>query len=431
MIQIIDYGAGNLKSVANALEKLGFNYEIIGTPEKLRDDAKIIFPGVGAAGSAMLNLRKSGFDKVIPTLRNPFLGICLGMQLLLDYSEEDDTKCLGVINGKVKKFTGDIKVPQIGWNTVSDEQNDELFAGIADENYFYFLNSYYVDCGDRYVLGRSNYGGEFVSAVKMGNFYGVQFHPEKSGEIGLKLLSNFCERVGLQPPPMLILPAIDIIGGKCVRLTKGDYSQVKEYSANPCEVARKFKEAGAEMLHVVDLDGAREGRIVNMNIIKELVGVGLPIQVGGGIRDYESAKKLLNLDVSRIILGTAAVNDQDLLKRLIAEFGADRVVISVDIKDGKIAVKGWEEVSDVSVEDFLEKLGELGVETIIVTDISRDGMLEGVKIKSLPNGFEVIVAGGVTSIEDIVKLRELGAGGVIIGKALYEGKIDLNQAIKC
>ena len=130
-------------------------------------------------------------------------------------------------------------------------------------------------------------------------------------------------------------------------------------------------------------------------------------------------------------MGTAAVNDQDLLKRLIAEFGADRVVISVDIKDGKIAVKGWEEVSDVSVEDFLEKLGELGVETIIVTDISRDGMLEGVKIKSLPNGFEVIVAGGVTSIEDIVKLRELGAGGVIIGKALYEGKIDLNQAIKC
>lgn len=193
MIQVIDYGAGNIRSVANALEKLGFDYEIIGEPEKLRNDAKIIFPGVGAAGSAMSNLRESGFDKVIPTLKNPFLGICLGMQLLLDYSEEDDTQCLGLIEGKVKKFTGDIKVPQIGWNMVASEQDDGLFDDISDDSYFYFVNSYYVDCGDRYVLGRTNYGGEFISAIKMGNFYGVQFHPEKSGEIGLQLLSNFCK----------------------------------------------------------------------------------------------------------------------------------------------------------------------------------------------------------------------------------------------
>lgn len=230
---------------------------------------------------------------------------------------------------------------------------------------------------------------------------------------------------------MLILPAIDIIGGKCVRLTKGDYSQVKEYSANPSEVARKFKEAGAEMLHVVDLEGAKEGKLVNLETIKELVEVGLPIQIGGGIRNYESAKKLLNLGVSRVILGTAAVYDPDLLKRLIDEFGTDRIVISVDIKDGKVAVKGWKKVSEVSVEDFLEKLKELGVKTLIITDISRDGMLEGVNIESLPKGFEVIVAGGVTSIDDIVKLQELGADGIIIGKALYERRIDLKQALSC
>ncbi len=193
MIQIIDYDAGNIQSVANALKKLGFDYEIIRTPNKIRDDSKVIFPGVGAAGSAMENLQESGFDKVIPTLKNPFLGICLGMQLILNYSEENNTKCLGLIDGEVKKFTGDVKIPQIGWNTVSIAQNNVLFTDVPDNSYFYFVNSYYVDCADKFVLGRTKHGREFVSAAQVKNFYGVQFHPEKSGEVGLKLLSNFCK----------------------------------------------------------------------------------------------------------------------------------------------------------------------------------------------------------------------------------------------
>ncbi len=234
---------------------------------------------------------------------------------------------------------------------------------------------------------------------------------------------------------MLILPAIDLIDGKCVRLTKGDYSQMKEYNANPVEVARDFKKTGAAMLHVVDLEGAKAGRVANLDTIKELVAVGLPLQVGGGIRTYESAKNLLDLGVTRIILGTAALYDQDLLQKLIADFGAKRIVISVDVKYGKIAVKGWEEVSDIEVNDFLEILQKLGVQTIIVTDISRDGMLTGVNLNSIREfigqGFDLIVAGGVTSTTDIIDLRELGADGAIIGKALYEGKIDLNQALSC
>lgn len=233
----------------------------------------------------------------------------------------------------------------------------------------------------------------------------------------------------------MILPAIDLIDGKCVRLTKGDYSQMKEYNANPVEVARDFKKTGAAMLHVVDLEGAKAGRVANLDTIKELVAVGLPLQVGGGIRTYESAKNLLDLGVTRIILGTAALYDQDLLQKLIADFGAKRIVISVDVKYGKIAVKGWEEVSDIEVNDFLEILQKLGVQTIIVTDISRDGMLTGVNLNSIREfigqGFDLIVAGGVTSTTDIIDLRELGADGAIIGKALYEGKIDLNQALSC
>ncbi len=191
MIQIIDYGAGNLKSVANALEKLGQEFEIIESPSQLRDDAKIIFPGVGAAGSAMSRLRETGFDKVIPDLKQPFLGICLGMQLLTEYSEENDTKCLSVVDGSVKKFTGDLKIPQMGWNTVSQIANDPLFEGVPDDSYFYFVNSYYVQTDS--VLGQTEYGQSFVSILKKDNFYGVQFHPEKSGEVGLRLLRNFCE----------------------------------------------------------------------------------------------------------------------------------------------------------------------------------------------------------------------------------------------
>jgi glutamine amidotransferase len=193
MIQIIDYGAGNLRSVSNALKQLGQEYEIISSPKELKPDAKIIFPGVGAANAAMRNLKESGFADVIPKIQTPFLGICLGMQLLLPYSEEGDTKCLGVINGTVRKFSQGLKVPQIGWNLVKQIKEDQLFQEIPDDSYFYFVNSYYVNAEEDSVLGLTDYGTRFASVIRKDNFYGVQFHPEKSGEIGLKLLLNFYE----------------------------------------------------------------------------------------------------------------------------------------------------------------------------------------------------------------------------------------------
>lgn len=194
MIQIIDYGAGNIQSVLNALKQIGVEAEVISSAKELKSDCKLIFPGVGAASSAMEVLKKSYFADVIPYLKNPFLGICLGMQLLADSSEEGDTECLGILNGKVKKFSGDVKVPQIGWNKVKIvNSRDPLFCGIEDDSYFYFVNSYYLDADPVCAIGKTNYGREFVSAVKKNNFYGVQFHPEKSGEVGLKLLNNFCK----------------------------------------------------------------------------------------------------------------------------------------------------------------------------------------------------------------------------------------------
>jgi len=205
MIQIIDYGAGNLRSVQNALKQLGVKSKVISSAENLNPMCKTIFPGVGAAGSAMRTLKERGFTEAIQKIKAPFLGICLGMQLLMDFSEENNTQCLGLIAGKVRKFPKTVKIPQIGWNKVSQTSDKtNLFKDIPDRSYFYFVNSYYVDlespgatvdyrltrCQPR---GLTAYGINFASVINKENFYGVQFHPEKSGEIGLKLLNNFCE----------------------------------------------------------------------------------------------------------------------------------------------------------------------------------------------------------------------------------------------
>lgn len=196
MIQIIDYGAGNIGSVSNALKKLGEKFRIVSYGKDLNFSEKVIFPGVGAAGSAMKNLKARGFLKILPQLTMPFLGICLGMQLLLESSEENKAECLVIIPGKVVKFSGEVKVPQIGWNQVEigeGADGDLLFRDVPDESYFYFVHSYFVSTESRYVLANSYYGEQFASAVHYRNFYGVQFHPEKSGEIGLRLLNNFCK----------------------------------------------------------------------------------------------------------------------------------------------------------------------------------------------------------------------------------------------
>ncbi len=194
MIQIIDYGAGNIKSVQNALKQLGIKSEVISSAKELQTDRKTIFPGVGAAGNAMQELKERGFTEVIQQIQAPFLGICLGMQLLMDFSEENDVQCLGIIKGNVRKFPETVKIPQIGWNKVEQTNpQNQLFKDIPDQSYFYFVNSYYVDPEPETRVGTTAYAANFVSVINKKNFYGVQFHPEKSGEIGLKLLNNFCK----------------------------------------------------------------------------------------------------------------------------------------------------------------------------------------------------------------------------------------------
>jgi glutamine amidotransferase len=193
MIAIIDYKAGNIGSVQNALARLGIESIVTNKPSQILAAQAVIFPGQGRAGAAMKELRTSGLDTLIPTLKQPFLGICLGMQLLASSSEEDATECLDIIPGLCRRFPATQKLPQLGWNTVNFVQDTPLTKGIKNGEYFYFLNSYYFDAAEPYVIGITDYGFAFPSIVQKDNFYATQFHPEKSGAAGEQLLKNFCE----------------------------------------------------------------------------------------------------------------------------------------------------------------------------------------------------------------------------------------------
>jgi imidazole glycerol phosphate synthase subunit hisH (EC 2.4.2.-) len=192
MIAILDYEAGNIASVENALEKLGYDFVLTQDPKVAEQCSHLILPGQGRAGMAMKNLQKQNLISLIQTTTKPFLGICLGMQLLANWSEEDQTQCLGIIPGQVKRFTDtDLKVPHMGWNNVQFEQSSPLLLGIPQNTYFYFVHSYYFDTDSKYVSGTTQYGHEFAAIVVKKNFFATQFHPEKSGSWGLQLLKNF------------------------------------------------------------------------------------------------------------------------------------------------------------------------------------------------------------------------------------------------
>ena len=234
---------------------------------------------------------------------------------------------------------------------------------------------------------------------------------------------------------MIILPAIDLLGRKAVRLLKGDYNQVTVYSDSPLEVAEKFKSLGATHIHMVDLDGAKYGTATNMDIVAEVAEkTGLFIEIGGGIRSMETVKKYIDAGISRVILGTAAICDEDFLKEAVNAYG-EKIAVGADVKDGKIAVKGWLEQSDVTLDEFFLKMQDLGVKNIICTDISRDGAMRGTNLGlyrelSAKYSLDITASGGVSSIEDVKRLREMNLYGAIIGKAYYTGAVDLKEAIE-
>ena len=235
---------------------------------------------------------------------------------------------------------------------------------------------------------------------------------------------------------MNIFPAIDLRGGRVVRLTQGDYSRMTVYGDDPCAQARQFIGAGAKYLHVVDLDGARDGTLANFDTIAALAGQGgLYIEVGGGIRDQARIEKYLSLGVGRCILGTVAVRDFDFTRRMIARYG-DAIAVGVDARDGKVAVSGWEETSALDGIDFCRRLLDAGCSAVIYTDIARDGAMQGTNLplyerlaRELP-GLAVTASGGISALAELETLRSCGTAAAILGKSLYTGAIDLAAAIR-
>ena len=233
---------------------------------------------------------------------------------------------------------------------------------------------------------------------------------------------------------MKIFPAIDIKDGRAVRLTRGEFDSVRSYSDDPVAVAQSFFDAGAKYLHVVDLDGAREGSPRKLDTIRRIAELPLFIEVGGGIRDRGRICQMLDVGVSRVILGTAALRDEEFLRASVSEFGG-AVALGVDARDGKVAVGGWLETTTVDAFDFIRRAGDMGVKTVIFTDIATDGAMSGTNIPAFRKltamgGPDIIASGGICSMDELRELATLGCAGAIIGKALYEGALSLEEVLK-
>lgn len=237
---------------------------------------------------------------------------------------------------------------------------------------------------------------------------------------------------------MIIIPAIDIIGGKVVRLEKGDFNKEKVYSDDPVQMARNWEEKGAKFLHIVDLDGAREGKVKNVGIIVNIIkNISIPCEIGGGLREASDIEYFLKNGAARVVIGTMAFEDFGHFEKLVFKFN-DKIVVSVDFSENKVVKKGWQEKTELEPMNVIKTMQKTGVKTVVVTDISVDGTLMGPKTERLKEILEtvdisVIASGGISSLEDIRKLKEIknkNLEGVIIGKALYEGRIDLQEAMR-
>lgn len=234
---------------------------------------------------------------------------------------------------------------------------------------------------------------------------------------------------------MIIFPAIDLYDKKAVRLYKGDYKNMTVYSSSPVSVARDFEKCGATHIHMVDLEGAKDGTTPNLSVVAEVAsGTSLFVEIGGGIRSMETVEKYFSAGVGRVILGTAAVNDEEFLLSAVRKYG-EKIAVGADVRDGKIAVKGWLETADVTLDKFLSRMQSIGVGNVICTDISRDGAMRGTNLElyrelSEKYSLGITASGGVSSIGDVRALHGMGLYGAIIGKAYYTGDIDLAEAIE-
>ena len=444
LIAVIDYGAGNLRSIRRALEAAGAQVSVTSEPTQVRLADAVVFPGVGAAGASMDRLHELGLDEVIGEVvaeGRPFLGICLGMQLLFEHQEEGNTRGLGLLQGRVQSLSSRVKVPQIGWNRVRWIQDAAGYEHAAGGR---FLFCPFICGRARRSQGRRRglaLWRCFSECRPPPQCLGHAISPgeERPGwstanrQLGGRGPGNLRQVAG-ERPGVILYPAIDIRGGRCVRLIEGDFSRETRYDADPSTAAERWAEAGAEWLHVVDLDGAIEGRPINRDAIAKIRAVvDIPIQLGGGLRSLTDLDDAFGAGMDRLILGTVALRDPELVISAVSRWNG-RIAVALDARDGRLATDGWLGQSDARAVDVAQKLTRARVANFIYTDISRDGTLTGPNLEGLKELIEhvdanVIASGGIASLVDLEAVAAAGATGAIVGRAIYDGRIDLRQAI--
>ena len=451
MLTLIDYGAGNLTSVRLALESLGCDVVITSDPGMIRQATRVIFPGVGAAASAMQNLKQRG---LVPVLREtlergvPFFGICLGTQILFDFSEENGgTNMLGLLPGTAKLFRQSdarFKVPQMGWNAMRQVQPHPVLEGVPQESDFYFVHSYYPspeNAGD--VIGTTTYGNTtFASMVGRKNLVATQFHIEKSGEIGLRMLKNFVTwdgtwqrdakktvdvSLGVQtgdhasdptadalsakvfPVKRRIIPCLDVIDR---RVTKGVKFQNNVDLGDPVELAREYYLGGADELVVYDITASAQKRKIDIGMVRDVArAVHIPFTVGGGIANLDDMEDVLNAGAEKISINSLAVTDPDIIAEGNRAFGRQCIVLGMDpvanqdrerFPSGfEVTVRGFRERTGIDALEWAKRCEQLGVGEIVVNSVDRDGTCEG---------FELDITGQIAKAVQIPVVASGGAG---------------------
>ncbi len=422
-VAIIDYGSGNLHSAAKAFERASRSMEdpqkimVTRDPEAVYRADRIVLPGVGAFADCRRGLDAvdgmlEAMTEAVRVKARPFFGICVGMQLMATRGKEHViTDGFNWIAGDVEKISPreeNLKIPHMGWNTLDMIREHPVLERLPlgpKGRHAYFVHSYHLNAANEAdVLARADYGGPVTAIVGKDTAIGTQFHPEKSQRFGLALISNF-----LEVEAVILFPAVDLKNGQCVRLEQGDMARATVFNLDPAAQARAFAEQGFEYLHVVDLDGAFAGKPMNAHAVEAMLkAVTMPVQLGGGIRDLKTVEAWLDKGIARVIIGTAAVRDPELVKSAAKKFPG-RVAVGLDARDGKVAVEGWAETSQVTALEIAQRFEDAGVAAIIFTDIARDGLLKGLNLDatialaeriSIP----VIASGGFASIEDVKAL---------------------------
>lgn len=459
MIAIVDYGSGNLQSLANAFALLGAEAEVTSDPARVQAADALVLPGQGAAPPAMRHLRAAGLDAAVRAsvaAGKPLLGICLGMQLLFEVSEEGDTPCFGFLPGVVRRLAVPLKLPQIGWNRVRPVASHPLIPGPAD---CYFAHSYHcVPDRPADAIAVSQYGVPFVAAVARGPIFGVQFHPERSGPAGLALLERFLRLAGLGPdaprpaveagqarPPApepgggqtgyrRIIPCLDVKDG---RVVKGVRFLGLRDAGDPVELAEHYYREGADEIVFLDISATVEGRRTMVEVVRATARrTFVPFTVGGGIRSVEDARQLLLAGADKVSVNTAAVRDPDLIGRLADAFGSQCVVLAIDARrtarskqDGptpswEVVVSAGREPTGLDAVAWARHGAALGAGEILLTSMDADGTRAGYDLAltraiSAAVRIPVIASGGAGTLDHLAEAFEVGRADAALVASIF------------